>query len=153
DERRVPLRALNTLFGGGFTSRINQNLREAHGWTYGASSHFALEPSTGYFVVATSVRADATGPALKEVLAEIRRIRGGDVSEEEAAKARETLRADAVQSFQELGGLVGVASELVVNGLPFEAFAKDTARLETVRAEELNTLAKTSIPLEKGVLV
>jgi predicted Zn-dependent peptidase len=153
DDRRVALRMFNNIFGGSFSSRLNQNLREAHGYTYGASSRFALEPSTGTFVASSSVRADVTGASLKEFLAEMKRIREGTITDAEASKACETLRAEAVHSTSELSGLVGIAGELIVNGLPFEAWGKDLARLDLVKAADLNALAKDAIPLEQGVLV
>ncbi len=153
DERRVPLRALNAVFGGGFSSRLNQNLREAHGYTYGASSRFSFEPSTGTLVASSSVRADVTGASLKEFLAEFKKIREGTIQDAETSRARETLRADAVEATGELGGLLNIAGDLVVNGASFETWAKDLARLEAVKTADLNALAKDAIPLEKGVLV
>jgi predicted Zn-dependent peptidase len=153
DPRRVQYRLLNTLFGGSFTSRLNLNLREEHGYTYGAGSRFVMEPSIGYFVVTSSVRADATGASLEELLEEINRIRAGDISDEEAGKARETLRTDVIQSFAGLNGLLGMAAELVANNLPFETLSRDIAAMQDAAAADLNALAKPAIPLENGVLV
>ncbi len=153
DERRVPYRLLNTLFGGSFTSRLNQNLREEHGYTYGARSNYAMEPSSGYFTAASSVRADVTGASVNEFLKEIARVRGGDISDDEAGKARETVRTDIIQSFSGLSGLVGMISELVVNKAPLELIGKDMATMQKVSAAALNVAAKTAIPLESGVLV
>jgi predicted Zn-dependent peptidase len=153
DERRVSFRLLNTLFGGSFTSRINQNLREAHGYTYGARSRFVMEPSLGYFTASSSVRADVTGAALEEFLKEINRIRAGDISDEETGKARETLRTDVIQAFAGLNGLLGMAAELAVNNLPFETLARDMAAMQKVESKDLNALARPAIPLENGVLV
>jgi predicted Zn-dependent peptidase len=153
DERRVPLEMFNTLFGGSFTSRLNQNLREAHGYTYGAGSGYSMGPEVGYFSASADVKADTTGASIKEFLGEIDKIRKGDVTDEETEKARATLRTEAVQSFQGLSGVVGLASGLLRNGLGWDALAKDAARLEQVKAEDLNKLAKGAIPLEQGVLV
>lgn len=153
DERRVTLRALNTILGGSFTSRLNANLREAHGYTYGAGSRFVQQRATGSFTASSSVRADVTGLALKEFLAELTRIRTGDVSDEEVVKARETLRTDAVQSFSTLRGILGAADDLVVSGLELSTLASDVLALDKVTAAEINKLAKEAVAMEKGVLV
>ncbi|MGE3108134.1 MAG: M16 family metallopeptidase [Phycisphaerales bacterium] len=150
---RSALRLLNTILGGSFTSRLNQNLREKNGFTYGAGSRFSMQPSTGVFTASSNVKADVTGPALKEFLAELNRIRAGDISSDELVKAQETVRTDVIQSFQGLGGVVGNAAELVEAGLPFATIQNDLARLPAISAEELNSLAHGAIPLERGVLV
>jgi len=153
DPRRVDYRLLNTLLGGSFTSRLNQNLREQHGYTYGARSRFVMDPRTGYFVASSSIRADVTGAAIAEFLKEFKRLRDGDVSKEEAGKASETLRTDAVQAFEGMNGILGTASELVEAGLPFETLATDLKAMESANAADLNKLARPAIPLENGVLV
>lgn len=153
DSRRVPLRLINTLFGGSFTSRLNQNLREKHGYTYGARSSFALRPATGYFAAGASVRADVTGASLKEFLTEISGLRGGNISDEEVVKARETLRTDLIQAFAGLGGVLAAASEPLQNGLPFETLAADMAAMTQVAAPSLNTLSRAAVPLDQGVIV
>jgi predicted Zn-dependent peptidase len=153
DSQRVVYRLLNTLLGGSFTSRLNQNLREQHGYTYGARSRFVMEPRAGYFVASSSIRADVTGAAIAEFLKEFKRLRDGDVSKEEAGKASETLRTDAVQTFEGLNGILGAAGELVVAGLPFDTLAADLKAMSGVGAPDLNKLARPAIPLENGVLV
>ncbi len=153
DERRVPLRLLNTILGGSFTSRLNQNLREKNGYTYGARSQFAMEPSGGYFSAGAAVRADVTGPAIREFLAEFARLRAGDISEAEAGKARETLRAEAAQRFQGLGGVLASASALVEAGLPFGTLGRDLASMQTIAASDLNRLAGPGVDVDHAVLV
>jgi zinc protease len=86
DAGRVPRTLLNTILGGSFTSRLNQNLRERNGFTYGAGSRFLAEPQVGYFVATSNVQAVVTGAALREFLHEFAAIRSGDVS----AEARRT---------------------------------------------------------------
>ena len=65
---------MNTLLGGSFTSRLNDNLREQHGYAYGAGSRFRRNLAGGLFFVATDVQTDKTGPALAEVFKELDRI-------------------------------------------------------------------------------
>ncbi|HVR10901.1 MAG TPA: pitrilysin family protein, partial [Thermoanaerobaculia bacterium] len=79
---------LNTLLGGKFTSRINLNLRERHGYTYGASTRFAGRLGPGPFVVSAAVATESTGAAAREVLSELRRIRDEPVTSEEMEETR-----------------------------------------------------------------
>jgi zinc protease len=153
DPRRVPCSLLNTILGGSFTSRLNQNLREDHGYTYGARSRFVSLPSAGYFMASASVRADATGESLVEFTRELARLRGGDATDAEVAKARETVRTNTVEAFQGVGGVVGTASWLVESKLPFATIAADLAAARRITAADLNRAARAAIPLEAGVLV
>ncbi len=150
---RVALDLLNTILGGSFTSRLNQNLREEKGYTYGARSSFVMGPSCGHFFAAASVQGDKTGPALVEFFKEFGRLSRGDVAEDEAGKARETYRTDAVRGFQTLQGHVGVAAAVLQAGLPFETIASDLATAGGVSASRLNALAASAIRVSDGVLV
>ena len=67
------MRVMNKALGGLFSSRINMNLREEHGYTYGASSQFVFRRSAGPFLVGTGVRTDVTAPAVCEILKELER--------------------------------------------------------------------------------
>jgi len=66
---------MNTLLGGSFTSRLNDNLREQHGFSYGAGSDFDLRRHGGVFEASASVATDVTAPALGELIKELGRIR------------------------------------------------------------------------------
>ena len=153
DQQRMSYRLLNTLFGGSFTSRLNQNLREQHGFTYGAKSSFRMEPSAGCYVASSSVKANVTGAAVQEFLKEISGIRTGDITPEEATKACATLRTEIIHSFEGLDGVLSEAAERAAAGLPFDTIRKDMAALDSTGAEQLNKLAGPALPWEHGVLV
>lgn len=153
DDRRAALDMLNTIVGGSFTSRLNQNLREDKGYTYGARSAFLREPSTGCFIASAAVRADVTGPSIKEFLHELNRTCGGDVTSDEATKARESVMNDVVSAFSTLGGIRAIAADRLAAGLPWESIAADMQSLQKIDAGELNKLAKSAIALDQGVLV
>jgi zinc protease len=86
-----PLTVMNAILGGLFSSRINLNLRERHGYTYGAHSGFDWRAGAGPFVVTTAVNTDAAGAATREVLSEIARIRTENVSADELSLATSYL--------------------------------------------------------------
>lgn len=150
---RIQHELLNTILGGSFTSRLNQNLREDKGYTYGARSSFTMAPNAGYFTATADVQAEVTGAALKEFLAEFRRIRGGDISAGEVQKTRETNRAELIQGFQVLSGLITMAQLLESRGRPFASLADDFAAIQRAGEHELNALASDAIPLEHALLV
>ncbi|HXI01907.1 MAG TPA: pitrilysin family protein, partial [Candidatus Saccharimonadales bacterium] len=144
---------LGTILGGSFTSRLNHNLREEHGYTYGAGCGYVMEPSLGYMTASSRVRTDVTGAALGEFYKEFRGIRNGDVTDEEARKARASERTDLIRSFSGLDGILGSATTLVVNHRPFTGLGDDLAAVSKITAGDLNGIAHAAVPLESGVLV
>jgi zinc protease len=87
-----PIIVMNAILGGAFTSRLNLNLREKHGFTYGVRSTFAFRRAAGPFVVQTAVASDVTARAVEESLHEMRAIRDDGVSADEVRNARDYLR-------------------------------------------------------------
>lgn len=79
----IPLKMMNTVLGGSFTSRINTNLREVNGYTYGAKSLLNTKKYQGDIFVETNVKNDLTGEALKEIINEMKRMQDEPVGEEE----------------------------------------------------------------------
>lgn len=153
DSSRVQRRLLNTLLGGSFTSRLNQNLREDKGYTYGARSTFGMGAGAGDFSAAASVQAAVTGAALREFMTEFDRLRAGDVSDAEVQKARETVRDETVRGFESLSGMLNAAEERITIGLPLDSVAADLAEAGLADAKSLNALSRTALPLQNGVLV
>ena len=115
DPNRVKLTLLNTILGGSFTSRLNQNLREQHGYTYGAGSRYLMDPRIGFFLAYANVQAEVTGEALKEFLKEFAAIRSGDISDDEVSKARANFRTDLVQDYENLAAVLQSAITLLRN--------------------------------------
>ena len=153
DPSRVGLRLMSTILGGSFTSRLNQNLRERNGYTYGARCSFTHTANTGWFGAGAAVQSEVTGKALKEFLNEFNAIRSNTITAAELTKARETLRTEAARQFSTLGGFVSTAESLLEDGLGWDSIAHDMDAMEKVSLEELNELARKAIRLDKGVLV
>lgn len=80
---------LSAVLSGGFSSRINMNLREQHGWAYGAGGGFRYVQEGSVLAISASVRRDATGPAIGEILREMARIHTEPPTEAELARERE----------------------------------------------------------------
>ena len=153
DPNRLKLSALSLILGGSFTSRLNQNLREDKGYTYGAGSRFNLEPSVGTLVANADVRSDVTGASIKEFMKEFAKIRTGDITEAEADKASSQLRTETIQSLTGIDGLISRAMGLYSLGMPFSTIATDLSSLGMLKAKDIIALAKDAIPFEKGLLV
>jgi len=153
DPQRVPYELLSTILGGSFTSRLNQNLRERNGYTYGARARYAMSPTNGYLLASADVQTEVTGPALKEFLYEFQQIRADTITPEEAGKARETYVVSTVRDFEGLRGLVSAAQQLDRNGLPFSTLGEDLEKARRVAAADLSRISKAAVPIEDAVLI
>ncbi|MCF8412757.1 MAG: insulinase family protein [Melioribacteraceae bacterium] len=105
---------LNTILGGQFSSRINHNLREVNGFTYGANSSFSYNKINGMFLVSTTVDSQNTSAALKEILFELRDIKNG-VSTEELNFAKSYLRKRFPSQFETYSKIVSILTSLIVS--------------------------------------
>lgn len=141
----LPLGVLNTLLGGKFTSRINLNLRERHGYTYGASSRFVGRRSPGPFVVDAAVATESTGAAAREVLGELRRIREELVEPEELSETLSYMIGVYPYTLQTIGDVAKRLELLAVYGFPDDHYASYTDRLSAVTREKLLDAARQHI--------
>lgn len=108
---------MNAVLGGLFGSRINLNLREVHGYTYGASSYYDWRRGPGPFVVSTAVQSDVTAPALREIFAEIDRIRLEKITQEELSLARDYLDGVFPIRYETTTAIASALANLVIYGL------------------------------------
>jgi zinc protease len=114
----VPLRVANAVLGGAFTSRLNMNLREKHGFTYGVRSAFEARRRGGLFSVGTSVQTEVTARALAEAVAELERFAADGPEADELAKARDYLAGVFPLRMETTAQLAARLAELVIYGLP-----------------------------------
>ena len=148
-----PLLVLNTVLGGSFTSRLNQNLREEHGYAYGASSGFDMRLSAGPFVAAAGVQTDKTAEALREFFNELTAI-AGPIGADEIAKARNYIALGFPSEFESSGDLSRRLEELIVYQLPDDYFERYVANVQAVSAEAAQKAAGTYIqPARLAVVV
>ncbi|WP_437783570.1 M16 family metallopeptidase [Sorangium sp. So ce1097] len=153
DPRRPLLQLVNTALGGSFTSRLNQNLREDHGWSYGAASAFTDTRQQGAFLARASVVAEATGPALKEMLGELARMADAGLTRDELAKVQAQDRADLVSSYETANRTALRFATLARLGLPetFDAAASQARQQATLAG--LAELARAVDPKGATVVV
>jgi len=137
--------SLNVLFGGSFTSRLNQNLREKHGYTYGAGSAFRQNKDQYLLFSASRIQTAVTGPALAEYRMEFRRLAAGDVTEEELAKAVKTARQDVVEGAGTTSSLLEMFSALAREGRPLDDAARYLESLDGVTLKKANAAARSGL--------
>jgi predicted Zn-dependent peptidase len=142
---RATRECLNTLFGTTFTSRLNRNLREEHGYTYGARSAFRQRASQHELLAWSSVDSEVTAAALGEFRNEFQGLATGDVTAEELAKAVRTVRYDLVGTAETTASLAGALTELAASGRPLDAIATSLPMLERVNLDAVNALARSGL--------
>jgi zinc protease len=150
---RPGLSMLNAILGGSFTSRLNFNLREKHGFTYGAASSFALLRHPGSFAARAAVFAESTGPAVREMLAELSGLRERPVTVDEHAKARATLLMRVAEGLATSGGLAASFGEIGLYDLPLDEPMRFVAALERTTADDLRGLASRYVDADACTIV
>jgi zinc protease len=136
----------NMVLGGQFVSRINMNLREDKGYTYGARTAFEFRRAPGPFVLYASVQADATAAALREALAEITAIRGErPVTNEELELGRASLTRGYPRNFETADQIARGAAQLALYELPNDYFSTFVPKVLALTAQEVTETAARHI--------
>jgi len=143
---------MNTILGGSFTSRLNMNLREKHGYTYGAGSRFDFRPLPGPFMAAASVQTAVTDKSLVEFVKELKGILD-PVPPADVERAKNYVALGFPADFQSVGQIAGQIEELVIYGLPDDYFNRYTERILAVTASDVERVARKYIDTENLAFV
>jgi zinc protease len=149
----VPLTVMNTGLGGLFSSRINMNLREKHGYTYGASSAFLYRRGPGPFLIGTSVRTDVTAPAVREILLEIEKMRSSDVLPEELATAKDSIARSLAGLFETSPQAASTIGQLFMHNLPADYYRNLPGEIYRVTAADVRRVAEEYLLPEQTIIV
>ena len=147
------LRVMNTILGGSFTSRLNQNLRETHAYTYGANSGYAMRRLAGPFAASASVVTAKTDSSIIEFLRELRGIRDSVVLAEELQKAKAYIALGMPSDFETTQGTAGQFLDLLSNDLPLSTFTSYIARINAVTAADVQRVARRYIDPDHFAIV
>ena len=141
---------LNAVLGGQFVSRINMNLREDKGITYGVQTSFDLRRGLGPFVLRTSVATANTGDAIRESLKELRDV-GGDrpVTQDELALAHAAISKGFPRGFETANQVARSAAHLALHHLPDTYFEEFVPRLLAVTAGNVTEVARKYLDPER----
>jgi predicted Zn-dependent peptidase len=143
---------MNTILGGSFTSRLNQNLRERHGYTYGASSGFDFRPLAGPFIASSSVQTAVTDKALSEFLKEFQRMLVM-VPDSDLARAKNYMAFRFPGGFETVSQIANRLEELVIYGLPDDYFDGAIDRILAVTKGDVLRAAEKYIRMENLAFV
>jgi zinc protease len=153
DPEEPALWRVNDTIGGSFTSRLNQDLREEHGYTYGAKSRFSRSRGAGQVVAWANVVTDKTGDALTAMIADLHKFADGGLTEDEVERTRSQARGELVSVYQSDEGIAGHLAADASLGLPPDWEAKSSAKREGALKPELDALAKQYFDPSDAILV
>ena len=143
---------LNMILGGQFVSRINMNLRQDKGYTYGVRTGFDLRRGLGPFVLQTSVGTDVTIPAVREALKELDDVRGArPATDEELALARASVTRGYPRGFETAQQVARGVSSLALHFLPDTYFEEFVPRVEAVTLEDIQRVASQYLDVARMV--
>ena len=149
----LPFRVTNALLGGAFNSRITTNIREQKGYTYSPGSGVQFNPGEAAWGFNADVTTAVTGPALKEVLGEVRRLQNEAPTAAEAAGMRTYLAGIFVLQNASPGGLINSIANRDFHGLPASWLESYIPGVLAVEAPQMQALARQTLPIEKATIV
>lgn len=137
------MQVMNAALGGLFSSRINLNLREEKGYSYGVFSAFRYDRTPGPFTIAGSVRTDVTGPSISEILREVNGMRDKPLPGPELAGARDSQVYSLPGQFETNSGIGASLAETFVFDLPADYWRTLPDRYRAVTAAQVQAAAQT----------
>ncbi len=147
------IQVTNTILGGSFSSRLNQNLREEHGYAYGAGSGFDMRLSAGTFVARAAVQTDKTADALHEFFNELNGIGAKPVGNDELTRAKNYLALSFPGQFETAGDLSQQIEDLIVYKLPDGYYQRYVPEIQKVTAADVQKTSTTYIQPSKFAVV
>ena len=147
-----PLQVMNTILGGAFSSRLNLNLREEHGYTYGAFSSFDMRLLAGPFSAGAGVQTDKTSESLQEFFKELNGMLE-PVPADELARAKNYVSLRFPAGFETTGDISRRLEEVLVYGLPDDYFSRYVQNIEAVAAADVQRVAKQYLAPDRVAVV
>jgi predicted Zn-dependent peptidase len=147
------LNVLNATLGGGFSGRLFQNLRETHGYTYGAYSAFVMNKHAGMFEATAETRNEVTTPAIRETFTEMQRMRDTPVPDAELELQRQYNVGNYLLSLENAGRTATRVQDIDLYGLPADFYKTYAKRMSEVTPAQIQELAKEYLDIEKLAVV
>ena len=144
---------MNAVLGGLFSSRINLNLREEHGYTYGASSYFDWRRQSGPFVISTAVQSEVTAAAISETLKEIDSMRAKEIGHDELTLATSYLEGVFPIRYETNAAIASALANMVTFGLPENYFDNYRSNISSVTTQGVLEAAKKHVRPEELQIV
>jgi predicted Zn-dependent peptidase len=153
DPAEAGLGRVNDAIGGSFTSRLNQDLREEHGYTYGARSRYSRSRGPGQVVSWANVVTDKTGDALAAMLADLKKFSEGGLTDDEVARTRTQAREELVSVYQSDEGIAGHLAADASLGLAPDWAAQTSKKRDAAAKADLDALAKQYYGVNDAIIV
>lgn len=149
----APLMVMNTLLGGSFTSRLNMNLRETKGFTYGASSRFAFRRAPGPFTASAAVRTNVTDSSLVEFFKELRAVRDTPIPADELQRAKSYVELALPGSLESTSQVAASIAQLATFSLPLGELATYAQKVRAVTAADVQRVARQYLTPDQATVV
>lgn len=144
---------MNYILGGAFNSRINMNLRENKGWTYGARSGFNGNKFIGPFTASAGVRANATDSSIVEFMKEIKNYASKGITDDELSFTKNSIAQSDALKYETAQQKAGFIKRIMDYNLEKTYVDKQNEILKSITKQEITTLAKTRLPFENMVIL
>ncbi|WP_199612018.1 M16 family metallopeptidase [Flocculibacter collagenilyticus] len=144
---------MNFALGGAFNSRINLNLREDKGYTYGARSYFTGDQYEGAYIASAEVRADVTDKSLIEFIDEITRYQSEGITDEELAFMRNAINQSDALEYETPRAKLGFLAQILEYDLKPDFVKQRSEIVDTITKEEINALAKKHLNIDSMFMV
>jgi zinc protease len=148
-----PVLVMNTILGGGFNSRLNWNLREQKGYTYGTGSQFQFRKGQGPFSTFGGFKTGVTDSSISETLREIRLLRSEDVTESDLELAKDFLTRSLPRTFETPRQIASQLASMVLYGLPDDYFDTYIQNVEKVTAQDVRRVAEQHLSPDNMIVV
>jgi zinc protease len=144
---------MGTIYGGGFSSRLNMNLREKNGFTYGARGGLSTTREHGQVVSSSSIRTDATEAALREMAKELTAMHAGQPSDAELKREKQGALLAYPALFASNAGVMAQAMDLWFYGLSFDEWTTYPAALRAVDAAAVEMSAQRVLKPKEALVI
>jgi zinc protease len=145
----MALQVMNFILGGHFQSRLNANIREEKGYSYGVGSSFSYGKGPGPFNTGGDIVTDKTADALTEFMKELRGIHGGRaITDDEMKQAHDTLIQRLPNQFSTVSGIGSSITSLYINDLPLDYYQNYARAVTAVTKDDVLRVAKKYVDLD-----
>ena len=148
-----PLTVMNRMLGGQFTSRINLNLREKHGFTYGARSGFGFQKGAGPFTASAGVQTIKSDSSVQEFLNEINLMHDKGMTEQELDFVKKGLVGNFALSFETSMQIAGALQNIILYGLPENYFNNYLQNIDRVSLKDVGRVSKQYLETSKMIVL
>lgn len=153
DAHNAPNSVMNTLFGGRFTSWLNNELRVKRGLTYGARSGMESWQQEGLYTISSYTRNEKIGEMLQVCFELLHKARNGGFTDDEVTSSRNYILGQFPPRFETLGSKARAYTDLAFYGLAFDYYSTYLGNVQASTVEQVNEQARALLPLDRYVLV